>query len=491
MNKVPPWHRDERANAAYAVYESRGLPSPAFGFSGRGSLLKAVYDSNASATLLRYFAPVRCHALRYIFNCEIRYCNHRLAACRQGSAMPVPLPGQFDADKMRAARMSLGINQAELAMRIGVNPSVVNSWETRGGSPSVRNLRRVASALGLKVPDLYHSDADASGTLVDLRVRAGLSQHEIAQYLGVSQTTVSCWERGASRPTWDEICALAKVLNTDRITVGAAVDLTANQHGNPPKRRRAVKPSAFNLTAASPHIIYDFEDNEGNVELSSPQFPLLAFRTTFTNPRMRELAVINEYFNADYFHRYNHLQRRCQGPEAGGEVYLIRWLPAFHETTDLETHSRGITAAMLIGQVEAAGFLMVGSRPLPTGEYLIIVVEPEDSLAFLFGQISPGVPVAFFPTRRDGSIGPLEICWDDDQGQPAGWDGTFRYEDMPADMTYAELFRHLRSVNPPRETPSEPTLGAPQTDVVRSVHRTFSKSTQRRQPKARAGASQR
>ncbi|MBU3748840.1 MAG: helix-turn-helix transcriptional regulator, partial [Mycobacterium sp.] len=148
MNKVPPEHRDERANAAYAVYESRGLPSPAFGFSGRGSLLKAVYDSNASATLLRYSAPVRCHALRYIFDCEIRYCNHRQAACRQGSAMPVPLPGQFDADKMRAARMSLGISQAELAMRIGVNPSVVNSWETRGGSPSVRNLRRVASALG-------------------------------------------------------------------------------------------------------------------------------------------------------------------------------------------------------------------------------------------------------------------------------------------------------------------------------------------------------
>ena len=400
--------------------------------------------------------------------------------------MPVPLPGQFDADKIREGRMSLGINQVELAMRIGVDPSVVNSWETRGGRPSVRNLKRVASALGLKVSDLYHSDAGAAGTLVDLRVRAGLSQREVAQFLGVSQTTVSCWERGVSRPTWDEISAYAKVLNTDRIAVGAAVDLTANQHGNPPKRRRVVKPSAFNLTASSPHIIYDFEDSEGNVELSSPQFPLLAFRTKFTNPLMRELAVINEYFNADYFHRYNHLQRRCRGPETGGEVYLIRWLPAFHETTDLETHSRGITAAMLIGQVEATGFLSVGSRPLPTGEYLIIVVEPEDSLAFLFGQISPGVPVTFFPTRRDDGIGPLEICWDDDLGTPTGWDGTFRHGDMPVNMTFADLFRHLQSINPPKEMASQPMPGLPQNDVVRSVHRTFSKSAPRRTARGRA-----
>jgi len=405
--------------------------------------------------------------------------------------MPVPLPGQFDADKMRTARMSLGINQAELAMRIGVNPSVVNSWETRGGSPSVRNLRRVASALGLKVPDLYHSDADAAGTLVDLRVRAGLSQHEIAQFLGVSQTTVSSWERGASRPTRDEICAFAKVLNTDRITVSAAVDLTANQHGNPPKRRRVIRPSAFTLTAASPHIIYDFEDNEGAVELSSPQFPLLAFRTTFTNPLMRELAFINEYFNADYFHRYNHLQRRCQGPEPDGAVYLIRWLPAFHETTDLETHSRGLTAAALIGQVLAWGFLEVGSRALPTGEYLIIVVEPEDTLEFLFGQISRGVPVTFYPARSNDGIGPLEICWDEDVNNPTSWAGSFRRGDMPADMTYAELFRHLRSIDSPGQIASKPATDAPQTEFVRRIHRTFSKSTTRWQAGVRSGASRR
>jgi transcriptional regulator with XRE-family HTH domain len=402
----------------------------------------------------------------------------------------LPPPGRFDANKLREARIELGITQADLAKRIGVDPGVVNSWEVRGARPSVPNLGRVASALGLTVPDLYRSDAGAAGSLVDLRVRAGLSQREAAELLKVSQARISRWERGVSRPNWEELSSYAQVLNTDRITVGAAVDLTANQHGNPPKRGRVVQPSAFNLTASSPHIIYDFEDSEGAVELSSPQFPFLAFRTTFTNPLMRELAVINEYFNADYFHRYNHLQRRCRGPETGGEVYLIRWLPAFHETADLETHSRGITAAMLIGQVEAVGFLTVGSRALPTGEYLIIVVEPEDTLEFLFGQIVRGVPVTFCPTRCDDEVGPLEVLWEDGSDSPTGWHGAFRPGSMPAGMTFAELFRHLRSVNPPPCT-AEATPGSPQTDVVRSIHRTFSKSTSRRQTKARASAPQR
>jgi len=404
--------------------------------------------------------------------------------------MATPPPGLFDADMMRKARTRSGMSQADLAKLIGVDPGVINSWEKRGARPSVPNLGRVASALGLTVSDLYQSDVDTAGALVDLRVRAGLSQRDAAKLLGVSQATISRWERGLARPTWNEISSYAKVLKTDRITIGAAVDLTANQNGNPPKQRRAVRPSAFTINASSPHIIYDFEDPEGDVELSSPQFPRLSFRTTFTNPLMRELAVINEYFDADYFHRYNHLQRRCRGPEPDAAVYLIRWLPSFHETTDPETHPRGITAAMLIGQVEAMGFLTVGSRALPTGEYLIIVVEPEDTLEFLFGQIVRGVPVIFFPTRRDEELGPLEILWEDGSDTPTGWHGAFPHEDMPADMTFAELFRHLRAVNPPAWT-AEATPGSPQTDVVRSIHRTFSKSTPRRQTRARASAPQR
>ena len=391
--------------------------------------------------------------------------------------MAKPPPGRFDGVKLREARTALGITQTDLAKRIGVDPGVVNSWETRGAQPSVPNLGRVVTALGLTVPDLYRSDAASAGTLVDLRVRAGQSQREVATRLNCSQSRISSWERGVSRPTSDQFSSYAEVLTVSRSAIGAAVDRTANQHRKPPNRRHAAQTSTFDLTASSPHIIYDFTDTDGSVEISSPQ-QQMTFITTFTTPPLgRELALINESIGADYFHRYNHLQRRCQGPDADDAVYLIRWLTAFHENNDPETHPRGITASMLIGQVEAAGVLPVTARALPTGEYLLIVVEPEDTVEFLFRQISRDIPVTFYPTRRDDDIRPLTICWDGDSDNPTAWNGTFRHADMPADMTFAELASHLQSSNPPNEMASEPTPAVPQTDMVRGIHRTFSAST--------------
>lgn len=346
-----------------------------------------------------------------------------------------------------------------------MDPGVVHSWEARGAQPSVPNIRRVATALGLTVPDLYRSDAAAAGTLVDLRVRAGLSQREVATRLNCSQAVISRWECGVNRPTSDDLSSYAEVLTVRRSAIEAAVDRTTAQT------------STFDLTASSPHIIYDFIDSDETVEISSPQLQM-TFIATFTTPPLgRELALINEFFGADYFHRYNHLQRRCWGPDADDAVYLIRWLTAFHETNDPETHPRGITASMLIGQVEAAGVLPVTARALPTGEYLIIVVEPEDTVEFLFRQISRDIPVTFYPTRRDDGIRPITICWDGDSDSPTAWNGTFRHAEMPADMTFAELASHLQSSNPPNEMASEPTPAAPQTDMVRGIHRTFSAST--------------
>lgn len=40
-----------------------------------------------------------------------------------------------------------------------------------------------------------------SGAGKQIRIRAGLSQPEVAQVIGASVTTVSCWELGTRRPT--------------------------------------------------------------------------------------------------------------------------------------------------------------------------------------------------------------------------------------------------------------------------------------------------
>jgi transcriptional regulator with XRE-family HTH domain len=55
--------------------------------------------------------------------------------------------------------------------------------------------------------------ADFAARLRDARIRAGLSQDDLANRLGVSQPTVSTWERGASSPRHNTQTALERVLD--------------------------------------------------------------------------------------------------------------------------------------------------------------------------------------------------------------------------------------------------------------------------------------
>lgn len=101
---------------------------------------------------------------------------------------------------------------------------MINSWETRRARPSAGNLGRVAFALGLSVSDLYLSDSDAVGALIDLRVQAGLTQRQLAAELGVSQAAVSRWERGLARPTPDQVGLYAGIVGCDEDTFSAAIE---------------------------------------------------------------------------------------------------------------------------------------------------------------------------------------------------------------------------------------------------------------------------
>lgn len=49
--------------------------------------------------------------------------------------------------------------------------------------------------------------------LKEIRLRAGLTQVQLAEKLGVKQTTLSGWECGVKKPNSDTICNLAITLN--------------------------------------------------------------------------------------------------------------------------------------------------------------------------------------------------------------------------------------------------------------------------------------
>lgn len=49
--------------------------------------------------------------------------------------------------------------------------------------------------------------------LIKLRKQANLTQCELAEQLGVRQSTIAMWESGDSMPTADKLPRIAKILN--------------------------------------------------------------------------------------------------------------------------------------------------------------------------------------------------------------------------------------------------------------------------------------
>lgn len=392
--------------------------------------------------------------------------------------------GRFDADRLRAAREGARLSQAELATRVGADAAIVSLWETREVKPTVRNLARLASALGLQVSDLYTPDSAAEGTLAGLRVTAGLSQLELAERLGVSQTTISRWERAKAAPDWTEITAYGKALGVKRTEVAAAIDTTAARRGKTLAHGKPPKPGDFNLGESSPHAIYDSEGPPFHVTVSSPQFPNLALRPKSLTPSNLEVATLNEHLEAGFLERYNHMQRRCKGSDAEDAVYLIRWLSAYHETGDPAEHRRGAVAGKLIATTPLwRSKVLPGPRyATATGEYLVIVVEPQDNAGFLFSQIVDGEPAVLYPTQCDGGVGPLAILLGSDGGSGSDWLGPIHRDEVPADASYVDLFHNLRSRDKGAQLISQdiPPIGIPghhESDIEVHVTDAFSRPT--------------
>lgn len=60
-----------------------------------------------------------------------------------------------------------------------------------------------------------NGNADVTASRIKaLRIQNRLTQKELAKKVGVKPTTVSAWERGATKPTFDRAKVLAQVLHT-------------------------------------------------------------------------------------------------------------------------------------------------------------------------------------------------------------------------------------------------------------------------------------
>jgi transcriptional regulator with XRE-family HTH domain len=93
------------------------------------------------------------------------------------------------------------------------------------------------------------TEAPAYGThLANLRAAVGLSQQQVAEAVGVRQSTVATWERSARPPKGDILPALAKILGVDLQTLIQCDELkTAPNRRGPSSRFEKLMDEATKL----------------------------------------------------------------------------------------------------------------------------------------------------------------------------------------------------------------------------------------------------
>lgn len=140
--------------------------------------------------------------------------------------MTATAPGRFDGPRLTRQREAAGLSRADLAARVGTNVEVVGLWEDGGVTPVVKYLPRIADVVGLDVFDLYLDPAARLG-LSSLRIRAGLSQRQLARRLGAPQTAVSNWERGKVSLPPDRYAPYSAALEVSLDLIRSAADASA------------------------------------------------------------------------------------------------------------------------------------------------------------------------------------------------------------------------------------------------------------------------
>ena len=123
------------------------------------------------------------------------------------------MPDYFGA-RLKALRKKAGLTQEELADVLGISYMTVRRWEAGKASPRVEDIPSIAQALGVPEADLLDTNASIpfGANLKALRRKAGLTQSQLADKIGVSLLTLFRWEKDERQPRMSEIKALAKAL---------------------------------------------------------------------------------------------------------------------------------------------------------------------------------------------------------------------------------------------------------------------------------------
>jgi transcriptional regulator with XRE-family HTH domain len=134
---------------------------------------------------------------------------------------------------LRLARVAAGMTQLDVADELGVGQPTVSVWEAGEQVPDVERFEALEAAVGLEAGTLRASlglppvddGPPLSVRIRDARLAAGLLQADLAARVGVTQATVSDWERGRFAPRLEQLGRIADALGVAAETLLAALGL--------------------------------------------------------------------------------------------------------------------------------------------------------------------------------------------------------------------------------------------------------------------------
>lgn len=127
----------------------------------------------------------------------------------------------FTPKALQAARKKAKLSPADLARLAGVGTTTIRNWESGSSHPAPPALKRACEALDMpieRVAVVPHGDE----RIADYRVRAGLTQADLAKRTGLPATTVGEIERGHTDMSDSAAAAIAQALGLHKTYIQEA-----------------------------------------------------------------------------------------------------------------------------------------------------------------------------------------------------------------------------------------------------------------------------
>jgi transcriptional regulator with XRE-family HTH domain len=166
------------------------------------------------------------------------------------------------ANNIKTLRMSLNLNQEELAKMAGLERTNISRLEKGAANPTIETLEKLAKALGSTVnqlldPKLEEDPGAIADNLEAIAHEKGMSQKQVAYKSGLGLDSIAGFFSGEKKPSVESTKALSRALNVNPIDI-----LTPRPSSHPGPQIEESKSSDSKLDLIYKEVISGFAKNE-------------------------------------------------------------------------------------------------------------------------------------------------------------------------------------------------------------------------------------